>query len=314
MRLTGVPEGPIREVSDYEMELYTLKVFMTVATERSFSRAAEILLRSQPAITQAVQKLEREFGEQLLDRTARDLTLTDSGRLVVGFCRRFENLERELWDAYAELRDVAAGRLVIGASETTSFYLMPYLVSFRERYPKVKVQVRRSRSARLPSQVIDGDLEFGVVTYDPGDSRLESRIVCTDHLALVVSPLHPLANRQGVSIHDLGDESFIVHNVPSPYHDAVVSAFQQAKVALKMDIEMPTVETIRMMVSRNKGVAFLPKVCVEQDLEQGRLKEVKVRELKVEREVRLVFPSHRVLSHAAKAFLYIVVGPQGLDA
>jgi len=84
---------------------------MTVATERSFSRAAEILLRSQPAITQAVQKLEREFGEQLLDRTARDLTLTDSGRLVMGFCHRFENLERELWDAYAELRDVAAGRL-----------------------------------------------------------------------------------------------------------------------------------------------------------------------------------------------------------
>jgi DNA-binding transcriptional LysR family regulator len=296
------------------MELYTLKVFMTVATERSFSRAAEILLRSQPAITQAVQKLEREFGEQLLDRTARDLTLTDSGRLVMGFCHRFENLERELWDAYAELRDVAAGRLVIGASETTSFYLMPHLVSFRERYPKVKVQVRRSRSARLPAQVIDGDLEFGVVTHDPEDSRLESCVVCKDRLVLVLSPQHPLANREVVSIQDLGEESFIVHNVISPYHDVVASAFQKAKVALNMDIEMPTVDTIRMMVSRNRGVAFLPRVCVEQDLEQGLLKEVKVRELKVEREVRLVFPSCRVLSHAAKAFLYIVMGAQGPGA
>jgi DNA-binding transcriptional LysR family regulator len=178
----------------------------------------------------------------------------------------------------------------------------------------VKVQVRRSRSARLPAQVIDGDLEFGVVTHDPEDSRLESCVVCKDRLVLVLSPQHPLANREVVSIQDLGEESFIVHNVISPYHDVVASAFQKAKVALNMDIEMPTVDTIRMMVSRNRGVAFLPRVCVEQDLEQGLLKEVKVRELKVEREVRLVFPSCRVLSHAAKAFLYIVMGAQGPGA
>jgi DNA-binding transcriptional LysR family regulator len=138
--------------------------------------------------------------------------------------------------------------------------------------------------------------------------------VCTDHLALVVSPQHPLAKREVVSIQDLGKESFIVHNVVSPYHDVVVSAFQKAQVALNMDIEMPTIETIRMMVSRNQGVALLPKMCVEQDLEQGLLKEVRVRELKVEREVRLIFPTCRVLSHSAKAFLYIVLGPQDLAA
>jgi len=153
-----------------------------------------------------------------------------------------------------------------------------------------------------------------VVTHDPEDSRLESCVVCKDRLVLVLSPQHPLANREVVSIQDLGEESFIVHNVISPYHDVVASAFQKAKVALNMDIEMPTVDTIRMMVSRNRGVAFLPRVCVEQDLEQGLLKEVKVRELKVEREVRLVFPSCRVLSHAAKAFLYIVMGAQGPGA
>ena len=292
------------------MELYTLKVFMTVATERSFSRAAEILLRSQSAITQSVQKLERDLGDQLLDRTARDLTLTDSGRVVLGFCRRFENLERDLVDALTELRDVAAGRLVIGANETTSLYLMPHLVNYRERYPKVKVQVRQARSARVPSLVIDGDLEFGVVAYDPEDSRLESSVIGKDHLALVMSPQHPLAARDAVSIDDLGGESFIVHNVTAPYQDAIAGAFQKAKVPLHMDVEMPTVETIRMMVSHNRGVAFLPYKCAEQDLEQGVLKEVAVRDLEVRREIRLVYPSGRVLSHAAKAFLYLVTRDQ----
>lgn len=295
------------------MELYTLKVFMTVANERSFSRAGEVLERTQPAITLAVQKLERDIGEKLLDRNGRDLTLTDSGRVVLEYCRRFDNLERELQNSLAELRDVAAGRLVIGANETTSLYLMRHIALYREHYPKVKVQVRRSLSSRIPVQVLDGDLEFGVITYDPGDERLDSHTLCRDHLAFVVSPKHRLAKQEVVSIQDLGGESFIAHNVISPYRDVVLKAFQRARVPLNMDVEMPTVETIRMMVARDEGVAFLPRMCVERDLEKGDLKEVKVPELAVEREIRLIYPACRVLSHAAKAFVYIVMGPDGLE-
>ena len=293
------------------MELYNLKVFMTVANERSFSRAAEVLQRTQPAITLAVQKLERDISEKLLDRSGRDLTLTDSGRVVLEYARCFDNLERELQNSLAELRDVAAGRLVIGANETTSLYLMQHILNFRQRYPKVKVQVRRSLSSKIPAQVFDGDLEFGVITYDPEDERLDSHVLCRDHLAFVVSPKHRLAKQEVVSIQDLGGESFVAHNVISPYRDVVLKAFQKAKVPLNMDVEMPTVETIRMMVAHNEGVAFLPGMCVERDLKSGDLKEVKVRELNVEREIRLVFPACRILSHAAKAFAYIVMGPGG---
>lgn len=294
------------------MELYNLKVFMTVASERSFSRAAELLQRTQPAITLAVQKLERDIGDKLLDRAAgRDLTLTDSGRVVLEYSLRFDNLERDLQNSLAEVRDVAAGRLVIGANETTSLYLMQHIVNYRKRYPKVKVQVRRSLSSRIPAQVIDGDLEFGVITYPPEDERLDSHVLCSDHLAFVVSPEHRLAQREVISIQELGGESFVAHNVISPYRDTVLKAFQHARVPLNLDVEMPTVETIRMMVARNEGVAFLPGMCVERDLRIGDLKEVKVRELSVEREIRLIFPVSRILSHAAKAFIYIVLGTGG---
>lgn len=288
------------------MELYLLKVFYTVASEGSFSRAAEKLMRTQPAVSLSLQKLESELGEKLVDRAGRDLILTDAGKIVLDYCRRFQNLEADMMNALAELRDRASGRLSIGANESTALYLLKHIEAYRRLYPKVKVQVRRCLSSRIPAQLLDGDLEMGVISYDPEDDRLETRVIYTDHLAFVVSPDHRFAGRQSVSIAELGMETFVAHNVLSPYREVVLKAFQRARVPLNMDVEMPTVETIRRMVQQNEGVAFLPKMCVEQEIEQGLLKEVEVEELHVERKIRLVYPARRALSHAARAFLEIV--------
>jgi DNA-binding transcriptional LysR family regulator len=101
-------------------------------------------------------------------------------------------------------------------------------------------------------------------------------------------------------------ETFIAHNVISPYRETVIREFQRHKVPLNMDVEMPTVETIRRLVQDNEGVAFLPRMCVEQELKQELLREIRVNELNVERKIRLVYPARRALSHAAKAFLDVV--------
>src|SRR5271154_110211 len=290
------------------MELYPLKVFSTVATEKSFSRAGEKLLRTQPAVSLAVQKLESDLQERLIDRSGKEMLLTDAGRIVYEYARRFENLEGELENALAELRDNSAGRLTVGANESTSLYLLEHIERYRRLYPKVKVQVRRSLSSQIPSQLIDGDLELGVISYDPEDERLHSMVLFPAHLAFVVSPQHRFATRAKVSISELGMETFIAHNVLSPYRDVVLKEFQRHKVPLNMDVEMPTVETIRLMVQRNEGVAFLPHMCVEQDVAQDALREIKVKELNVDRKIRLVSPAKRSLSHAAKAFLELVKG------
>lgn len=285
------------------MDLYSLEVFLTVAAERSFSRAADKLLRTQPAISLAIQRLEADLGEKLIDRSGKQLLLTDAGRAVQEYARRFENLRAEMDTALAELRDKSAGRLIIGANESTTVYLLPHLAAYRRQYPKVKVQVRGSRSSRIPGQIIDGDLELGVISYEPQDARLVSRVIYTDHLAFVVSPKHRFAGRKLVSIADLGMETFIAHNVVSPYRVTVLEAFQRHRVPLRMDLEMPTVETIRKLVQRNEGVAFLPRRCVEPEIERKALYEVQVRELKVVRQIRLVYPADRTLSHAGRAFL-----------
>src|SRR6202044_704921 len=129
------------------MELYPLKVFLTVASEKSFSRAAEKMLRTQPAISLAIQKLESDLQEKLIDRAGKELLLTAAGRIVYDYARRFENLSADLDNALAELRDNSAGRLVVGANESTSLYLLRHIQRHRRLYPKVKVQVRRPLSS-----------------------------------------------------------------------------------------------------------------------------------------------------------------------
>jgi DNA-binding transcriptional LysR family regulator len=139
-------------------------------------------------------------------------------------------------------------------------------------------------------------------------------VIYIDRLAFVVSPRHRFADRESASIAELGMETFIAHHVNSPYRQVVLQEFQNMKVPLQMDVEMPTVESIRKLVQRNEGVAFLPRMCVEQELDQGTLREVRVIELNVERKIRLVYPARRALSHAAKAFLELVGTDSGLPA
>ncbi|HJZ97705.1 MAG TPA: LysR family transcriptional regulator [Candidatus Solibacter sp.] len=288
------------------MELYPLQVFLTVANEKSFSRAAEKLLRTQPAVSLALQRLELELGEKLIDRSGKELILTDAGRTVLEYARRFQSLQQELDNSIAELRDNSAGRLTIGANESTTLYLLRHIERYRELYPKVKVQVRRSLSSKIPNELLDGNLELGVISYDPSDARLRTKVIFTDALAFIVSPKHRLANRKTISLTELGDEVFIAHNVVSPYREVVLREFQTHKVPLHMEVEMPTIETIRKLVQSNVGVAFLPRMCVEQEIEQGILCEVRVKEMHMERKIRLVYPTKRALSHAAKAFLEVV--------
>src|SRR5213078_4657877 len=137
---------------------------------------------------------------------------TDAGRTVLEYARRFESLRQELENSLAELRDKSSGRLVIGANESTTLYLLRHIGSYRRLYPKVKVQVRRSLSSKIPNELLDGNLELGVISYDPSDARLRTKIIYTDALAFVVSPKHRLAHRKTIPLTELGSEVFIAHN------------------------------------------------------------------------------------------------------
>lgn len=288
------------------MDLSLLDMFRTIAEEGSFSRAGQKFGRTQPAVSLALKRLEAELGVTLIDRGSKSLALTDAGRLALEYCDRFEGLERELRMALAELRSLKAGKLSIGANESTALYLIDHVIAFRAKHPGVRVEVRRSLSSRIPEDLLRGRIEMGAISYDPGDERLTVREIYNDHLAFVLSPQHRFSRRKELSIQDLGEEIFIAHNVSGPYRRRVIETFQNHHVPLNMEIELPTIETIRQLVERNLGVAFLPRMCVQREIEQGALCEVRVKEMQMERQIRLVYPAKRQLSHAAQGFLEVV--------
>jgi DNA-binding transcriptional LysR family regulator len=286
--------------------LFQLETFLAVAEERSFSRAAARLHRTQPAVSQVIAKLEAELGETLLERSSRDGTLTDAGLVLRDYAQKMLNLRKDAGAALVDLRSLHTGRLSIAANEYTCLYLLPVLDAFRRKHPRIKVAVQRALASRIADEVLSHSVELGVVSFRPDDPQVRSTVVYRDELVCVVSPAHALAGEGKATIQRLGRETFIAHNVPSPLRQKVIAAFARHKTPLQMEVELPSLEAIKRFVQRGNGVALVPRLTVEGELESGALVAVTVPDLQVERKLRLVARRQAALSHAARAFLQVV--------
>jgi DNA-binding transcriptional LysR family regulator len=285
------------------MELSQLEVFLTVAREGRFSRAAEKLFRTQSAVSQTIRKLEQELGEPLFDRSSREGVLTDAGRTLQTYAEQLLNLRSDAREALVELRELQKGKLAIAANEFTALYLLPVLAEFRRLHPMIKITVQRSLGSRIPDDLLRHTVEMGVLSYDPEEPRLRSIVVYLDELTFVVPPTHPLAGEKQISISQLGAEVFVAHIVSSPYREKVIETFRRFKTPLHMSVELPTLQAITRFVSMGNGVALLPQISVENELARGELVSIPVRELRLHRKLRLVYRKEASLSHAGRAFL-----------
>lgn len=285
------------------MDLFQLETFLAVAQERSFSRAASRLHRSQPAVSQVVAKLESELGETLLDRSLRDGTLTDAGEVLRDYAQKILNLRNEASAALQDLRSLQSGRLDLAANEYTCLYLLPLLDAFRRRHPGLKIAVQRSLASRIPDEVMQHSVEMGVLSFRPDDPQIRSVVVYRDELVCIVGPQHALARAASVSIARLGQETFVAHNVPSPLRQKVIAAFQRHRTPLRMEVELPSLEAIKRFVERGNGVALVPRLTVAAELASSALVAIEVPELSMERRLRLVSRRRSTLSHAGAAFL-----------
>jgi DNA-binding transcriptional LysR family regulator len=285
------------------MDLTQLETFLAVAEERSFSRAAARLHRTQPAVSQVIRKLEEDVGERLFDRAARDGSLTASGQLLRDYALRLLALRREAASALAELKSLERGRLQLAANEYTCMVLLPALHAFRRAYPHIQVTVHRTLASRVPEELNLRTFELGLISFRPDPAQFRTIAVYADSLDLIVSPRHPLAARQRVSITDLGNELFVAHNVASPLRRKVIEAFQRYRTPLNMAIELPTIEAIKRFVALGNGVALVPHLTVARELEIRDLVRISVDELEMRRILRLVHRRQATLSYAARAFL-----------
>ncbi len=288
------------------MDLFQLETFLAVSEERSFSRAAARLHRTQPAVSQAIAKLEAELGEVLLERSSRDGTLTDAGEVLREYAVKLLNLRSEAAGALSELRELHRGRLNLAANEYTCLVLLPLLDEFRRRNPRIKVTGQRALASRSADDVLVHSVEIGVLSFRPDDAQIRSVVVYRDELVLVVNPMHPLAGAEEVSIRQLGSQNFIAHNISSPQRQKVIETFRRHKTPLRMGVELPSLEAIKRFVEMGNGVALVPGLTVRTELASGALVRVRVRQLQLERRLRLVYRRQASLSHVAVAFLKVV--------
>ncbi len=287
------------------MDLYQLEAFVAVAQECSFSRAALRLHRTQSAVSQTIGKLEETLGEKVFERSSRDGTLTAAGKVLLEYAEELLNLRERARDAISELRSLHEGKLTVAANEFTSLCLLPALHLYHRMHPSIKIQVQRTLAGNVPRQILMHQVEFGVLSFKPEDEQLSSTIFYRDELVFVVYPGHSLAMADKVSIHDLGAESFVAHNVPSPLRVKVIDAFKKTRTTLHMDVELPTLSSIKEFVRMGNGVALVPRMSVEGELQRGELVAVSVDELRLERTLRLVTRKGATLSHAGLAFMNV---------
>jgi DNA-binding transcriptional LysR family regulator len=288
------------------MELHQLETFLAVAEERSFSRAALRLHRTQPAVSQVIRKLEESVGEQLFDRAARDGSLTAAGVLLRDYALRLLALRREAASALGELKSLESGRLQLAANEYTCLYLLPAIDRFRREFPHITVAVHRMLASQIPDELNRRTFELGMLSFRPDPAHFRSIAVYADTLAFIVSPAHRLAKSRRVTISQLGNETFIAHNVASPLRKRVIEAFQRHRTPLNMAIELPTIEAIKRFVAMGNGVALIPHLTVAQELAAGELVRIPVEDLEAKRILRLVYRRQATLSYAARAFLRTV--------
>jgi DNA-binding transcriptional LysR family regulator len=287
------------------MNLSELQVFLTIAAERSFSKAAGRLHRTQPAVSQALKRLEDELGERLIERSSKEGRLTEAGRVLQDYAERLMRLAGEADAAVRELRDLRRGRVLIGANEGTVHSLLPLVSRFRDRYPAIHVEVRREHARQIGNQVAQRALDFGLITFHPSEAGLGSLVIDIDDLALMVPRGHPLSRRRVVHMHEVGLQPIVAHNDPSPARDRVLKLYEQRREGLNIMLSLPSLDAIKRAVEMGLGVAILPRRCAVAEIARGELVAIRVPELKLRRQLRLIYRRSGDQSHAAQALLAV---------
>jgi len=294
------------------MELDQVKAFLEVARNQSFSRAAEKLYRTQPAISAQIRALEEEFGQKLFDRLGRRIFLTPSGEVLFEYGERLLALHRETMQRVREAHGLVAGQLVVGANEATCLYVLPQIFAeFKRKHPQVGINVYRSFSHKILQKMAASELDVGIVTLPVTQNNLKVIPIFEDELHVMVPAGHPFAKRSSVKVEDLVKEPLIF---PKGGHtrELLERIFRKYRNQLQISMELASVESIKKFVGAGLGVSLLSRGYAEMECKSGILKLVPIQGMKLVRRLGLVYRTDRHVSRAAQAFAEVVTAFQGV--
>ncbi len=297
------------------MDFGQLEAFVQVAAHRSFSRAAEALQLTQPSITARIKALERELGDEVFERGSRGVRLTNAGIIFLPHAERMLQMLREAKGSVEEIRSVQAGTLRLGSALTVSTYVLPRILrTFYSHYPGVEVIVYTGRSEEMLSLVLTDQVHVGLVR-SLIHREVETIDLYVDDVILVTDPDHPFATTHQATIEEVGRQSVILADRGSSYYGLINNFFRQAGVVPNVIMELDSMEATKRMVEEGLGIALLPRVCLERELNLGLLAEVTITNAPpINRQIALIYRKSRRRARTVQAFLEVLVSiySQGL--
>ncbi|WP_374241511.1 LysR family transcriptional regulator [Zoogloea sp.] len=252
-----------------------LQVFHAVARHGSFTRAAEALFMTQPAVTFQIKQLEEQFNARLFDRGHGRVTLTPAGDLVMAYAERILGLTDEMEMRVSELTDELSGVLHLGVSTTIGAYWLPWLIAgFKRLYPRVVPRVSVGNSQFVENRVIDRGLDVGLIEIVTDEPTLERREAGRDDLLLIVPPSHPLAGEASVKASQLAGLPLIHRDPGNAIRDLVDQFFASSGVSaeeVKVTAEVGSLDTVKHMVAQGFGFAIASRAAILGEIRAGTL-------------------------------------------
>ncbi len=281
-----------------------LSAFQAVAREKSFSRAAEKLYRTQPAISQAIQALEAELGQSLFLRKGRINILTQAGQIFLEHVEEvFETLDRGRFRLQA-LKDLKGGRLTISTSDTTACYLLPDLLSaFREDYPEIDVNIRCKPSPLVAEQVVAHEADIGIVTLPLEHPKLIFEPLVVREDVAICSPENPLSGRTRISFSELVKHPLLLLDRGSNTRSYIDQRLNETGLKPRITMELGSIEVIKRLVQLDFGLSIVPRISMREELERGLLAAMTIFKRKECRALGIVYPAKGIFYPGARIFV-----------
>lgn len=290
------------------MNLTQLHTFCRVAETQNFTRAAEMLGMTQPAVTQQVRALEDELGQALFDRVGRSVQLTQAGELLFEYARRITGLVDECRSALLDLQGSGRGRLRLASGLTLSMFMLPALLRrYRADHPGVDITISTGSTRQVLHVLLAGEADLAVVTAPEPDDRLTFAHLFDDEMVLLVHPGHPFCQRRAVRPHDLRGEPLIFFEQGSSYRAYLEEFFRREQVTPRIRMDLDSIEAMKRMAEIGLGVTIVPRLSVRAEIERGTLVPIDLLGVApLTRATMVAYRKGRYLSGPMRAFLDVL--------
>ncbi|RAT98965.1 LysR family transcriptional regulator [Brevibacillus sp. Leaf182] len=284
-----------------------LLVFVTVADRQNFSRAAEELHMTQPAVSQYIHALERTIGTKLLERSNKYVRLNKAGEIVYHHAREILGLYTRMQSLVDDLMNTPSGHLTIGASYTYGEYVLPHVIArLRQYYPMITPTITIHNSTVIAELVAKRQLDVGIVEGEYVDEKMCVEPFADDRMYLIASPEHRLAGQTEVSIDELMKETWIVREEGSGTREAAEKMFRQLQFTPQKRMEFGSTQVIKESVEAGLGISLLSYWAIRKERRLGTLCTLKVTGTPVTRDFSLVTKSDEFHTKALDIFMDLI--------